>query len=292
MCLQLRDELEELFWATQPEISELTFTNLCIWHEEYGARLTRMGEVVCVFSLRQDPAQSFLLPPVGPGAGVEHVEAALDFMEEQGHDPRLGRVDDRERERLGLDAARFVAEPDRDNWDYVYRVQDLIELDPAQYPRKLRDLERFTRKFKYEYRRITPDLVPACERLQQIWCDEKLCDLHASLLAEARAVDEVLEHLGEHSAIGGAILVNDRVQAFALGEPLNENTVVIHIEKASPDLPGAFQLINQEFLRQEWQDYEFVNREQDMGVAGLRRAKESYLPTRMVEKYLIRRRSS
>jgi hypothetical protein len=66
--------------------------------------------------------------------------------------------------------------------------------------------------------------------------------------------------------------------------------VVIHIEKASPDLHGAFQVINQEFLKHEWAEWEFVNREQDVGDSGLRQAKESYLPVEMVEKFTVRRR--
>ena len=119
---------------------------------------------------------------------------------------------------------------------------------------------------------------------------EKHCDLHSSLRAEARAVKEVLEHLGELHITGGAILVNDRVQAFTLGEPLNRDTVVIHIEKASPDLHGAFQAINHEFLVQEGAGWEYVNREQDLGEPGLRQAKESYHPVRMVEKFVVRRR--
>lgn len=120
---------------------------------------------------------------------------------------------------------------------------------------------------------------------------EKHCDLYASLRAEARAVKEVLGQLEPLGVVGGAILVNDRVQAFSLGEPLNRRTVVIHIEKATPELPGAFQVITREFLRQEWSDWELVNREQDVGEPGLRRAKESYHPVAMVEKFVVRRRS-
>jgi len=153
---------------------------------------------------------------------------------------------------------------------------------------KRRHIERFTRKFGVEYRRITPELVPACQELQDLWCDEKHCDLHSSLRAEARAVKEVLAGLDDLGVIGGAILVRDRVQAFSLGEPLNGNTVVIHIEKASPDLHGAFQVINRQFLLSEWSGFEFVNREQDVGEPGLRKAKESYHPVRMVEKYVVR----
>jgi len=289
--LEHRPALHAAFRALRPETSELTFTNLFIWRHAYGARVTRFGSVICVFSWRSDPEDSFLLPPVGPGAGVEHVHACLDLMASEGHAPQLCRIDGAGVERLGLSETDFEFVPDRGNWDYVYRVADLIELPEERYPDKRRHVDRFSKRFRYEYRRITPDLVPGCQELQDLWCDEKHCDLHSSLRAEARAVKEVLEHLEELGVTGGAILVNDRVQAFTLGEPLNDHTVVCHIEKASPDLHGAFQVINREFLAQEWSEWRCVNREQDVGEPGLRRAKESYLPARMVEKYVVTQRS-
>ena len=280
--------LDALLRDARPDTSELTFTNLYIWRHAYGVRVTRLGQVVCLLSWRADPDDSFLLPPLGEGAGAEDVRQCLHLLAREGHDAKLCRADEAQMQRMGLSAAEFDIQPDRDNWDYVYRVQDLIDLPELQYQDKVRHIERFNRKFKPEYRRITPELVPACQALQELWCDEKHCDLHSSLRAESRAVKEVLEGLEGLDVIGGAILVRDRVQAFALGEPLNDDTVVVHIEKASPDLHGAFQVINQEFLRNEWCGWKFVNREQDVGEPGLRKAKESYHPVKMVAKYIVR----
>lgn len=284
--------LEDLLRDLQPSTSELTFTNLYIWRHAYGAQVTRLGEVVCVLSWRADPEDSFLLPLLGPGAGVEQVNLCLDLLAAHGHDAKLARVDQSGLDRLGLTPSAFDIQPDRNNWDYVYSVPDLIDLPGDRYRDKVIHLKSFTHRFQYEYRRITPDLVPACQDLQDLWCDEKHCDLHSGLRAEGRAVKEVLEHLEDLHVTGGAILVNDRVQAFTLGEPLNADTAVIHIEKASPDLHGAFQAINREFLMHEWSDYAFVNREQDVGEPGLRQAKESYHPVRMVEKFVVRRKSN
>ena len=282
--LEHKPALDAALRATPSAASDLTFTNLYIWRHAYGAHLTRMGEVVCLLSLRADPEESFLLPPLGTGASAEHVLRCFELMAQDEHNPRLCRATEPDLQRLGVGAEDFQVCTDRNNWDYVYRIADLTELDPALYPEKVRHVERFAKRFPFEYRRITPDLVPGCQELQDLWCDDKHCDLHSSLRAEARAVNEVLANLDALGVIGGAILVNDRVQAFSLGEPMNESTVVIHIEKATPDLHGAFQVINQQFLLHEWQGWEFVNREQDVGDPGLRKAKESYLPATMVEK--------
>ena len=81
--------------------------------------------------------------------------------------------------------------------------------------------------------------------------------------------------------------MNDRIEAFALGEPLGPETAVIHIEKANPDIPGLYSVINQLFLKHAWSDMTYINREQDLGVEGLRKAKTSYYPHHMVNKYTI-----
>ena len=285
--------LDGLLAALQPRISEFTFTNLYIWRHAYGLHVTQFEDgVVCLLSWHADPEDSFLLAPLGRGAGAEHVRQALALLERRGHDPKLCRIDRTLLDRLGIrEDDEWAVASSREEWDYVYRIADLIELPAEKYPDKVRHVRDFSRKFEFEYRRITPELVPGCKELQELWCDEKHCDLYSSLRAEARAVNEILERLDDLHIVGGAILVNDRVQAFALGEPLNDETIVIHIEKASPELHGAFQVINQEFLRQEWSDWPYVHREQDVGAPGLRKSKESYLPVRMVEKFTVWRRA-
>lgn len=284
--------LDALLRELQPQTSELTFTNLYIWRHPYGAKLARLADdAVAVLALRADPDDSFLLPLLGGGAKPEHVSRCLEFMASEGHNARLWRIDQAQIERLGLDNGGFSIEPDRDNWDYVYNTRDLIELREDRYPDKVQHIRQFTRRLRdYEYRPLTADLVEGCIFLQDLWCDEKHCDLYSNMRAEARAVKEVLRNFEALGVTGGCILVRNRVQAFSLGEMLNADTAVIHIEKASPDLHGAFQLVNQQFLAHAWADVPFVNREQDVGEPGLRQAKESYHPARMVEKFTVRLR--
>ena len=281
--------LDTLLAELQPQTSELTFTNLYIWRHPYGAKITRLDEAaVAILALRSDPEDSFLLPLLGKGANAGHVRQCLELMAREDHNPRLVRTDRTQLDRLGVTEDEFSIVTDRDQWDYIYNTRDLIELPPDRYPEKVKHIQQFTRRFPYEYRPLTPDLVEGCVFLQDLWCDEKHCDLYANMRAEARAVKEVLRNMGALGVTGGAILVRDRVQAFSLAEPLSRDTVVIHIEKASPDLHGAFQVINQQFAAHAWADFPYINREQDCGEPGLRQAKESYRPARMVEKFEVR----
>ena len=123
--------------------------------------------------------------------------------------------------------------------------------------------------------------------LQEDWCELRDCESSQDLLDEDRAIYEALTNYQVLGFRGGAILIDSNVEAFALGEKLNENTAVIHIEKANPEIPGLYAAINQRFCAQEWAEVRYVNREQDLGIEGLRKAKLSYHPDHLVEKYTV-----
>lgn len=288
LTLDDRELIEGLLSREPPDTSELTFTNLFIWRDAYVLRLSRVNGALCMFSWRADPADSFVLPPLAADDGAGVVEAALRHLKENGHDAKLGRISTAQLERLGITADRFTIAPDRDNWDYVYGVRDLADLAGDKYHGKRNHVAQFEAEHEYEYRPLTPDVVSGCEEVQDLWCDEKHCDLSASLRAEARAVKEALRSLERLSAVGGCILIAGKVEAFTLGEPLNQDTVTIHLEKANAKYHGLYQVINQQFLAHRWRDFAYVNRQQDLGVEGLRKAKLSYYAHHMVEKHIVR----
>ena len=123
--------------------------------------------------------------------------------------------------------------------------------------------------------------------LQEDWCELRDCVENPDLLHEDRAIYEAISHYKELGFRGGAISIDSKVEAFALGELLNPDTAVIHIEKANPDIPGLYAAINQLFCAKEWSGVKYINREQDLGLENLRKAKESYYPDHMVEKYTL-----
>ncbi len=104
------------------------------------------------------------------------------------------------------------------------------------------------------------------------------------------AISEALAHFRELGLLGGAIEVDGRFAALSIGEPLTRDTAVIHIEIVSPCCEGLAQIMNREFVRHALKDFAFINREQDLGLPGLRRAKLSYHPHHLVEKFRLERR--
>jgi hypothetical protein len=218
----------------------------------------------------------------------EAVEIAFNHLKTLGHSPRLERVPQEMVKAFFADRARFRVEPTPDQSDYVYLTEDLIELKGNLYHRKKNHLNRFLREYPQAvYLPLTPERIPACLELQEDWCNLKNCLENPSLMREDQATYEILATFSRLPLKGGVVLLNKKVIAFTLGEALNPETLVIHIEKADPQYPGLYAFIHQKFLEHEGFRYRYTNREQDLGEEGLRKAKQSYYPHHMVEKYTI-----
>ncbi|MDH4179969.1 MAG: DUF2156 domain-containing protein, partial [Armatimonadota bacterium] len=153
--LEDREALAGMFSDLRPRQSEFTFTNLFVWREAHELRLSRVGTAVAVFSWRADPEDSFVLPPLGPGANAEVVRGCLEHMGAAGHSPRMARATRDDVGRLEVRESEFSIEADRDQFDYVYLVRDLIELSGNRYHGKRNHLEQFTRRHDFAYRPLT-----------------------------------------------------------------------------------------------------------------------------------------
>jgi hypothetical protein len=283
--IEHKEVFDQFFRQDPPETSELSFTNLFIWrHRNHPLWLEREGCLMVVLRPAGHPA--FGLPPVGPG----NKGAALDFLFEV-----LGRLSPNARVcRVGeafvnahVDHGRYETILDRDNSDYVYLTKDLIGLSGRKYHRKKNHLNRFVKTYAYEYRQMDIELVECFLDMQEKWCEIRECVNNPELLAEDYAVYEALTYFEALDYQGAAIEIDSRIEAFSLGEILNPKTAVIHIEKANPDISGLYVAMNQLFCRNAWSEFEYINREQDLGIAGLRTAKESYFPHHMVKKYTV-----
>lgn len=269
-----------------PQTSELTFTNLFMWRHNYHPLWTLWEE--CLLILFQPKnGLAFGLPPVGPGEKANALDHLCQELRGMGQEPRICRVGE-DFVNSFVDTDRYEIIADRDNSDYVYLASDLVTLPGRKYHKKKNHLNRFLKNTPHEYRPLDTELVECFLDMQETWCQMKACVENPELLAEDYAVYEALTHIDDLDYQGGAIVIDSKVEAFSLGEALNENTAVIHIEKANPDIPGLYTAINQLFCRHAWSKMKYINREQDLGVEGLRKAKESYYPHHLVDKYTVK----
>jgi hypothetical protein len=190
-----------------------------------------------------------------------------------------------ERTAAALREAGWRVEADDDNSDYVYLTADLAELKGEKYHKKRNLIQQCLASNDCRYEPLTPDGVSECREMQSRWCAARRCDLDPGLCREYSAIQETFEHYAELELIGGAIRIDGRIQAYAIAEEHGPGTAVWHFEKAMPEIRGLSQLINHWFSRFALSRFEFVNREQDLGIPGLRQAKQSYHPHHMVRKY-------
>jgi hypothetical protein len=284
IVLEDKPLFDSLFAAEAPEISAYTFTNIFAWRHSYNTQVSRIGECVLVHYNRRGARRCLM--PLGGRCARPAIEQAF----ERSQDPltEFAYLPTSVAELFRGDP-RYKIELDRDNWDYVYRASDLIELPGRKYDAKRNFINRLKSQRRYDYVVLTDDLIDECREFAERWCDEKLCDSVQGLADERRAVHEMLANFSALGLKGGAIRIEGRVAAFSLGEALNPQTLVVHVEKADASIDGLYQLINNEFCIHEATGFVYVNREQDLGVPGLRKAKESYHPVRLVETWTLRR---
>jgi uncharacterized protein len=282
-----RDAIQGYLAAYRPQTSEWTFTNLFMWRRHYRYHWSVYRDWLLMVSLIPGAAP-YGLPPVGPASRLPATHTLLQWLEEaHGAPSRIERADQRLVEEL-QSSTELNSETTREHFDYVYRTEDLIHLAGRKYHAKRNHLNKFMRSYRFAYEPLAPSHIPACLQLTDNWCQWRRCNDELNLVGEWDAIRDALQHFDELPTEGGVILLDHRVEAFALGELLNDETAVIHIEKANPEIPGMYALINQQFCEHRWSQVRYVNREQDLGEVGLRKAKLSYHPDHLVEKYRVK----
>jgi hypothetical protein len=274
------DYLDRLARCPQ-KVSDYSFGNLWGWAEEYGLSW-RFGESH-VWILQTEPREVFWAP-VGPWTDVDWstcpcLSQGLDFI----------RVPQRLCEILSeAMPERVTAEAARDHYDYVYNVSDLVELKGNKFHKKKNLLNQFLRTYDYEYKPLTPDCVEETLEMQRQWFSWRDPEESGALLAENQAIVRVLQHWDRIPGLmGGAVRVDGEMVAYTVAEALTPEMLVIHFEKGRPGFKGVYQAVSQMFLADAGAGYALVDREQDLGDEGLRKAKMSYNPCKFLEKCTV-----
>ena len=279
LSLEDRPVIQEFFDRHPIEASEYSFGNNFIWRQFDRPRWTVLcGNLCLVFDPPGQP--SYALAPVGESEIQKTVQTLLDVV------PRLVRVPAAFVQKHG---DGFQPEPERDAFDYVYATEDLVELQGKKYDGKRNRIRKFEREHIWRYVPVNAGHVEACRKLFEEWFAEK-DETAATAVGQKNAIQEALTHFEALGLSGGAIEVDGRVAALSIGEPLTPDTAVIHIEIVSPCCEGLAQIMNREFVRNAFRNFAFINREEDLGIPGLRRAKLSYQPHHLVEKFRLERR--
>lgn len=283
VSLSMRELVQSFTKPLHIQSSEYTFTSMLMWSKEDRIRIAQQDGILYILYVfpHLDP---FMLAPLALNEEdyPKAISTASAYLKSIGVRPVFRGII--ERYKPYFEQAGFTLTADRGNFDYVYNMEDLRTLKGKRLHGKRNHINQFLSRYTYKYVTITPDMFDDCMAIYEEWLAGK-DPAEYGVLGEQEAIRIGLKHMRELGLVGGGILVDGKLRAFSLGERIDDEMAVIHIEKADASIPGLYPLINKEFVNHTWKDVKFINREEDMGLEGLRKAKLSYFPAYLLEKY-------
>lgn len=280
-----KDWMTELFEKGGAPSEEYNFVFAYIWRKTYALSATRMNDFVLVFSQRPTPSYLF---PCGKGDLKPVMEAIIQDAKERQISLQLHCLMPEQIEQLEqLYPGQFTYELQRDYADYIYEADKLRTLSGKKLHAKRNHINRFLENNpNWSYEPISEENITECLLLNDLWCKQSNCDENTDLQEEACAVRQAFAHYFDLDLQGGLLRIGDRPVAYTIGSRLTEDSYMVHFEKAFADVQGAYPMINQQFIQHISTQYQWINRQDDMGEEGLRKAKLSYYPAKILDKHI------
>ena len=269
---------------------EYAFSTLYMWREMCKPQYAIMQDSLIVRKQEKEKGQYFMAP-------IGYVEEKLTFIIDElsrikkssSSMPYLFRdiEEDFLNKLICIYGDRVTYTEDENNFDYIYDVSELIELSGKKFHSKKNHFNNFIKSYDYYIKDISDeDTAEKCIYFAQQWLKEKT-SVSEELRYEQRVIEDIIKNYKELDIEGMAVFVQDQVAGFCLGERLKEDMAVIHIEKGNSDFKGVYAFINNVFLNKYFSDIKYVNRQEDLGIKGLRKAKQSYHPIKLEKKFNV-----
>ena len=289
LTLDMKPEFDRLLRRDTPRGCEYSFNNLYLWGRQQAA--FEEGYLVV---LSQYNRRCVYLFPAGHGDVKPVLDAIIADARERGIPCCISSMNQEECDLLeSLYPGKFRFHSDRDFYDYVYDINDLAELRGRKFQKKRNHLHKFQAAHpEYTADPLTDEWMPAVQEMVDGWFAQRLAiDPTEDFHLERRALRRAFAHRKELGMEGLVLVEDGKILAMTMGSPLSETTFDIHFEKALLDVEGAYNAINLSFaryLREKYPNLRWLDREDDMGLEGLRKAKLSYNPAFLLEKYWAR----
>lgn len=290
------DLLRPYFESIPPEISDHTFTSLFMWRHYFKTKICAIDNSVGLFCDR--PGKEFFFPPFEKQHVHRAINIRLEAMESMGKRPKVRRASEGFIERYLSDQSRFLVKEISDSYDYVYLTENLIKLSGRRYNGQRNFIKRFKKNYpNFSVEILNEDNIPECVEFGEEWFVRR----HSSLILkenkspeeeefleiDLKATRDALLNFHVLPIVGMAVRIDGKIRGFCIGERLNQETAVVHIEKADHHYCGLSQFISQAFCQRFWAGCTYINREEDLGLEGLRRAKLALGPHHFKKKHSI-----
>lgn len=269
-----------------PDHSGESFITMVSWGHYVEYQYTQIQDSIVLLS--KGTNETVVHPPFGkPNKDILNKTMALAQRE----NILFGFLKKKEKESITQHFPSLKIIENRDFFDYVYHASDLAELPGTKYGKIRNRLNKFMKNFSYTTEEITHENMDEVNEFLKRWCLWKDCGSDELLENERKAILFSMAHFFELGLQGLALRINDSIQAISMYEKMNPDTVVVHFEKGSPDFDGIYKAINKETAQRVQHLVPFINREEDLGIPGLRQAKLSYHPHHFIEVYYVSKES-
>ncbi len=268
--------------------SEYSFINLFIWRKACDIRYTVYKDVIII--KKKDFNNNYhFMQPIGYNMNnlKEIVSALIDYKEENSmnflfKDIETSFINDLQQ----IYVNKFEFEEDIDNFDYIYESSKLMTLSGKKLHNKKNHYNNFVKNNEYRTAEINDENINECIKAAKEWVNVR--DAKGYLLYELEAIEEMLLNRSILGFDGMAVYVDEKLSAFTIGEKINEDMAIVYIEKADSEINGLYTFINKTFIENHYSEIPYINREQDLGIQGLRQAKKTYYPFKLEQKYNVK----
>ncbi len=289
IAIEDKGAIEEKFNLEPARMTERCFTDAFIWRCRYRTLFAIQGDFLFMLSMGEEAEVLTYLFPLGKGDRRLALDAIAQDAAQRGKPYRiLACSPEQKAEVEALLPGRYAFTEDMDNFDYIYTSESLATLKGKKLHSKRNFINRFLQQYEGRWRYEVLDPAKHQEEIMKfhhLWCERHGEPKADTTVYEHCAVWQALEHYEALGMRGGVLYVDGAMAAFTMGSPSSCDTLTVQIEKALADLPGCYPMINREFIAHSGMDCTYVNREEDMGIEGLRKAKLSYYPVELTVKY-------
>lgn len=295
VTIQDKDWMQKLLWEDGWYGSEYSFGANVLWGVKYHIEAAKAhGCCLVRYGLCGDHPWDNLMQgdcwiysfPIGPGDKKAVLDELIREYRQSGHTLIMNSVgEDARKQLLSWYPGQFLIEENRDYEDYIYDREKLATLTGRKMHGKRNHIARFKDAGEWSYEPLNDNNLEECRALCRRWVFSREDKWNDDMAIELKVLDAAFKMKDELGLIGGVLRQKGQVIAFCLGEPINPEVFVVHFEKALPEYQGAYPMINQQFVQHACANYRYINREDDAGDPGLRRAKLSYYPEILLKKY-------
>lgn len=287
VTLSDRETLEKYYDNAEYKNCDNSFASIFLWSIVNPVKYAVIDNMLVFLYTGEQKMFTF---PVGAGDLKNVVDELIDYSDKNGFEFKMTLSQDMAEDLNKVFPDKFDIEYNRDLADYIYNSESLRTLSGKKLHSKRNHVNKFNNLYDWSYENIDESNIDECVALLKKWCRENNCFENEDMFEEACVARKALAHKDILGLDGGLLRVKTEenpkgeVVAFSLGEPVSDDTYVVHFEKADNNVEGAYTAINQQFVKHFAFDYDFVNREDDAGAEGLRKAKLSYKPVMVLEK--------